>query len=408
MKILFVHQNFPGQYKHLAPAFAKNRNNKVFSISEEKGDRIPWLKQHHINYCFYRKPEEGGEKTHRYLRPFEGHVRRGQAVAGICIQLKKIGFVPDIICAHPGWGEALFLKDVFPDSKLLSFCEFYYGGKATLNFDPEFPADEIDSIAKLRIMNSHLLHALEACDRGICPTRWQYENHPDTYKDKISVVFDGINTKVAKPDPSASFELPDGRVLTAKDEVISFVNRNLEPYRGWHIFCRALPEILKRRPKAQIVIVGGDEVSYGPRLPPGQSYRQKYLDEVKPDISRLHFVGKIAYSKLIALFRIAKAHVYLTYPFVLSWSMLEAMSCGCPVIGSRTPPVEEMICDGETGFLTDFFDSAALAEKIDNVISDREDSARVGKNAREFIIGNYDLEKVCLPAQIRLISDMLK
>ncbi len=408
MNILFVHQNFPGQYKYLAPALARDKNNKVFSISEEKPERIPWLKRRHISYCFYKKPEEGGDKTHRYLRSFEGQVRRGQAVARVCMKLKQIGFVPDIICAHPGWGEALFLKDVFPESSLLSFCEFYYGGEAALNFDPEFPGGEIDSLAKSRIMNSHLLHALEACDRGICPTRWQYENHPDIYKDKISVIFDGIDTKVAKPDPSASFKLPDGRTLTAKDEVISFVNRNLEPYRGWHIFCRALPDILKRRPNARVVIVGGDEVSYGSKLPPGETYKQKYLDEVKPDLSRVHFTGRIPYSSLISLFRIAGVHVYLTYPFVLSWSMLEAMSCGCPVIGSRTKPVEEMITDGETGFLTDFFDPAALVGKIDEVLSDGENSKRTGENAREFIVRNYDLERICLPAQMRLISGMVK
>ncbi|OGV56292.1 MAG: glycosyl transferase family 1 [Lentisphaerae bacterium GWF2_44_16] len=408
MKILFVHQNFPGQYKHLAAELARNRNNKVYSISEEKPERKLWLKHHNINYCFYKKPEGAGKNTHRYLEAFEEQVRRGQAVARICIQLRKIGFIPDIICAHPGWGEALFLKDVFPEAKLLSFCEFYYGGKSTLNFDPEFSNNEIDSSAKLRIMNSHLLLSLDACERGISPTRWQHENHPEAYKDKISVIFDGIDTDVAKPEPSASFKLPDGQILTVKDEVISFVNRNLEPYRGWHIFCRALPDILKRRPKARIIIVGGDEVSYGTKLPPGKTYKQKYLDEVKPDLSRVHFTGKIPYSNLISLFQIAKAHIYLTYPFVLSWSMLEAMSCGCPVIGSRTKPVEEMITDGETGFLSDFFDSAALAEKVDNVISDRENSVRIGKNAREFILRNYDLKKVCLPAQMRLISDILK
>jgi glycosyltransferase involved in cell wall biosynthesis len=408
MNFLFVHQNFPGQYKHLAPAFSNDKSNKVFSISEERPQFIPWYKKNHINYCFYAKPEDGGAETHRYVRAFEGQIRRGQAVARICTKIKKLGFVPDIVCAHPGWGEALFLKDVFPDSKLLSFCEFYYGGNSTLNFDPEFKKVNLDSVAKMRIMNSHLLHALEACDRGICPTKWQFENHPDIYKDKISVIFDGVDTNIAGPNPNASFKLPDGRILTSKDEVISFVNRNLEPYRGWHTFCRALPEILKRRPNALVVIVGGNEVSYGTKLPPGRTYKQIYLDEVKPDLSRVHFMGRIPYDQLISLFQIAKVHVYLTYPFVLSWSMLEAMSCGCPVIGSRTRPVEEIISDGDTGFLTDFFDSSALAEKVDSVISDRETALKIGENAREHIVSNYDLHKVCLPAQKQLISDIMK
>lgn len=195
-----------------------------------------------------------------------------------------------------------------------------------------------------------------------------------------------------------------GTILRAGDEVVSFVNRNLEPYRGFHSFMRALPEILAARPRAQIVVVGGDAVSYGRAPRDGGTWRARLLAEVgsRLDLARVHFVGKLPYPTLIKLFQVTAAHVYLTYPFVLSWSMLEAMSAGALVIGSRTAPVEEVVQDGRNGLLVDFFSPVEIAQRVIEVLERPARFLELRMNARQTIVQKYDLLSCCLPAQIAL------
>jgi glycosyltransferase involved in cell wall biosynthesis len=276
-----------------------------------------------------------------------------------------------VICAHPGWGEALFLKDVFPAAKLLLYLEFFYRAHGSdMGFDPEFPTS-FDDRCRVRVRNSTQLLSLEAADAGISPTRWQRDQYPRAFHDRIHVMHDGVQSDLVCPAPVAEFVLPDGRgTLRSGDEVLTFVARNLEPYRGFHTFMRALPAVLAARPKVQVLIVGGDEVSYGRRLPDGESYRSAYLKELGSsfDASRVHFLGKVPYPRFLEVLRLSSAHVYLTYPFVLSWSLLEAMSCACAVIASDTAPVREVIKAGRNGLLVDFFAPDALAEKIVSVL----------------------------------------
>ena len=278
----------------------------------------------------------------------------GQAVARGLVDLQRKGFTPDAIVAHPGWGETLYAKEVFPHARLIHFCEWYYGQPgADMGFDPEFPSPEGDAL-RIRARNAAQLVAFEASDRLVSPTAWQASRVPAAFRDRLSVIHDGIDTDLLRPDPGARIALGrDGVSLGPDDEVVTFVNRNLEPYRGYHSFMRALPEILRRRPRARAVIVGGSDTSYGAKPPEGRTWREIYLDEVRSalDLSRVHFVGKVPYRDYVDLLRISAAHVYLTYPFVLSWSMLEAMALGCCIVGSATPPVEEVIRHGENGLL---------------------------------------------------------
>ncbi len=402
MRILFVHQNFPGQYKHLAPALAA-AGHQVLALTLAAAPSMPGIRV--IRYRL-----EGGmaSNQHPWLTNVEPKVIRGEAAARAALTLKQEGFVPDLICAHPGWGEALFLKDVFPQARLLSFFEFHYRPTgADFNFDPEYPSGDFASMANLRMKNTNNLLNLDACDWGISPTRWQWSTLPAVYRSRVSVIHDGIDTAIVRPDPRASLQLQVADVtLSAADEVITFVNRNLEPYRGFHSFMRALPEIQRRRPNAWVLIVGGSDVSYGRALPPGESYKEKYLREVGPalNMQRIRFLGHIPYPIFLRMLQVSAVHVYLTYPFVLSWSMLEAMASGCLVVGSATPPVTEVIEDGDNGLLVDFFSPAAIADAVDRVLDHPTRMAEIRARARATVVERYDLRTVCLPRQLQLAA----
>lgn len=402
MQLLFVHQNFPGQFKHLAAHLAADPANRVVFLTQRKDGSLPGV--HKVVYQTHRQP---APQTHRYLRQLESGVLYGQGAARAAIALRREGFRPDLIIAHPGWGEALYLKQVFPDTPLLSYFEWYYN-IADVGFDAEFQSpDTVDSLAALSTRNAlHLLN-LEAADGGITPTRWQWRQHPSAYREQIQIIHDGVDTSDLHPDPAAQLSFRSGTRLCANDEVITYVSRNLEPYRGFHQFMRAAAIIAKRRPKAHFIIVGGDGVSYGQSLPNGETYRQRMLAELPGlDLSRVHFLGRVPYQHFKTILQVSSAHIYLTYPFVLSWSMLEAMARGCLVIGSATPPVQEVIRNGENGLLVDFFSPLQIAERVDEVFDSPSRLASVRSAARSTILEHYDLRTQCLPRQVTLIESL--
>jgi glycosyltransferase involved in cell wall biosynthesis len=533
MRILLIHQNFPGQFRHVAPIWARRPGWKVMAIGRDTCPGLPGVPE--IKLIRYRPHRDGHKDQHPYLRKMEDAVLHGQAVARVLQGLKQLhqhqqetqgqgasAFIPDVILAHPGWGETLYAKDVFPNARLIHLCEWYYHPTgADVNFDPEFPAS-LDDQLRIRTWNAlHLLN-LEHCDAAISPTRWQRAQHPAIYHPKIHVAHEGIQTEGLGPDADATFTVPlrpaatpamwaeppvvqnqepgtssapaettppsvqaepplsvraepveaparvsvqaelveastrpsvrvdpstssglkarpclveaptrasvqtepveataaqndDGSHLTLKpgDPIITFVARNLEPYRGFHQFMRALEIVQREHPTVQTLIVGGDDVSYGKRPAPNASsknksgnkesanttprphpnnWREHMLSQCRVDPARTHFLGRIPYEQYKKVLQVSAAHVYLTVPFVLSWSMLEAMASGCLVIASNTPPVREVIEDGVNGLLVDFFNPQDIARQVLHSLQEPRLNTPLRQAARAYVQQRFNLD----------------
>lgn len=405
MRILLVHQNLPGQYRNLIGDLRGRPDIQIVGIRQAREGFDP--RGLGFPVVQYPAPRESNPQTHHYLRSYESAVRRGQSVVQICLDLKQRGFIPDVVLGHTAWGELLFVKDVFPDAKVGGYFEYFYGVTGgDVGFDPEFPP-KLDDTFRLRILNSTMLQSFFSCDFGLAPTEWQRSRFPDRLKQNIVCLHEGVRTEIAVPDAAVKVTLPDGRTLDRSTPVLTFVCRNLEPYRGFHVFMRALPDILRRNPGVQVLVVGGDFVSYGSKAPaPFGSWREKLLSENsgQMDLSRVHFLGHLPYDGYLKVLQLSRLHVYMTYPFVLSWSMLEAMSCGCSVLGSRTTPVTEMIQDGENGFLFDFFDKDALAERCSELINNEKLLAATSASARAAIVNNFDYVGVIRPKLLSLLG----
>jgi glycosyltransferase involved in cell wall biosynthesis len=402
MKVLCVHQNFPGQYLHLARYLGTQPDHQIVFITQRQDVDLPGVRK-----IVYKPRRTISPQVHHYLRESEAAVLNAQEVARIALDLRKAGFIPDVMLGHNGWGEIWYLKDIFPEAPLIGYFEFFYRMQgADVGFDPADPITP-DTAPRLRTKNLGNLLALDTADLGQCPTEWQKSVYPRRYQTILNVIHEGIDTTVVKPDPAARLLIADKRVeFKAGEETVTYVARNLEPYRGFPSFMRSLPKVLTARPKARVIIVGGDEVSYGARLPNGETFRQKMLAELDGslDLSRVHFLGKIPYAGFIKVLQISRAHVYLTYPFVLSWSMLEAMAAGCLVVGSRTQPVEEVIQHAANGLLVDFFSAEQIADRLIDALEDSKSFASLRQNARQTIVDRFDLKSICLPAHLRLLN----
>lgn len=411
MNILFVHQNFPGQFKHLAPALAR-QGHRVLALHIQAHSPLPGVQS-----VRYKPKGQAGQGTHRWVSELEIKTLRGEAAYRVACQIKADGFIPDVIVAHPGWGESLFLSQVWPAARIGIYCEFFYQAQgADVGFDPEFSSVDLDVACRLQMKNANYELHFPRAHAGIAPTHWQASLFPEPFASRIAIIHDGIRTDQIKPDAKASIRVKTAQgvlQLGCGDEVITFVNRNLEPYRGYHQFMRALPALLKARPKARVVIIGGDEVSYGAAPTPdpvgqARTWREIFWNEVKGELdpSRVHFVGKVPYADYLRVLQVSTVHVYLSYPFVLSWSLLEAMSAGCAIVASDTAPVREAVRHGETGQLVDFFDPAALAQQVMALCDNPTERARLGAQARAFAMAQYDLVTRCLPKQIEWVTQL--
>ena len=407
MNILFVHQAFPGQYVHICEQLLKQSGNTVVSVGMRESS-IPKTKGYH--HYIYQPKRGNGKDTHPLILDAETKAIRAEACAELCQQLKQKGFTPDIICGHPGWGELLFMRFIWPDSPILMYQEFCYNANGfDCAFDSELQPDNNDwmNSGRIHLKNANTLLNLDHATWNISPTVFQKSSYPERFHHRFSVIHDGISNRARPPQnvEQLTFEINNTLTLTTADHLITFVNRHIEPYRGCHSFIRAIPRIQELQPEARIVIVGERQgVSYGHACENGE-WCDRFLAEIEGeyDPSRVHFVGRIDYSRFLTLLQLSKAHVYLTYPFVLSWSLLEAMSIGCAVVGSATAPVMEVLQHEHNGLLVDFFSPQSIAEQVNRLLEDRPLAKKLGQQAHLDAIKHYSLER-CLPRQLKLID----
>lgn len=355
-----------------------------------------------VIYQQARKPHQA---THHYVKPLEDAVLQGQAVYRELEKLKKDGFMPDVVYGHSGWGAPLFLKDIFPNARLLCYFEWFYRDRGSdVGFDPAEPVT-VDDRLRIRMKNAPILSDLYSCDAGLSPTTWQASQFPNEYLNKIKILHDGIDTNYFAPGSNEPLMLPEKELdLSGVKEIVTYVSRGLEPYRGFPQFMEMVSLLQKRRKQCHVVIVGEDRVAYGKRLSGGKTYKQAILEQYEFDPKRLHFTGRLPYAQYLKVLRASSAHVYLTRPFVLSWSMLEAMSAGCVIVASDTKPVIEVIENGVNGILVNFFDVRAIADRVEEALDHPDRMQTIRQNARKTIIDKYDLATL-LPKHLAWIKD---
>ena len=384
MRYLFVHQNFPGQFVHLVRHLLAQQRHDVVFIGEPNANTMPGVRR-----IAYRPPGRPDLPTHPDAQDFAHAMARAQAVAAAAMELKRLGFMPDIIIGHHGWGELLNLGDVWPGAPLLGYHEYFYAlAGQDVGFDPEFPLSP-DAAAGVRAKNAVNLLALSNPGHGHTPTRFQRETYPAWARPAITLLPEGVNLEVCRPQPGARDTVIGGVAIASKDRLVTFVARDLEPYRGFHTMMRSLPALLQARPDARVVLAGGDGVSYGARIA-GRTWREHMLGELgsRIDPDRVHFPGKLDYPSYVRLLQRSDAHVYLTYPFVASWSLREALACGCALVASDTAPVREFVIEGQTGRLTPFLDPAGLAARVAETLEGGRAVAQMRGRARAWAEAN--------------------
>lgn len=383
--VLFVHNNFPAQFRDLAETLVA-RGVPCAAIGQRAAPGVQGVRIG--RYALERGSTEG-------LLPFavraEADLIRGAGALRMAKALKAEGFDPAVIVGHPGWGETIFLDEVWPDAKQVMFSEFFYRGRGLdIDFDDEFVATTEHAVLLGKAKNAVMALALTDADLIVAPTEFQASVLPPVFRPRVRVIHEGVDVEAIRPAPAEPFPLADGRIIAPGTPVITHINNHMEPMRGLHIFARALPRLMAEVPDAQVMVFGRDSPRpYGGQPPEGKTWREIAFDGLDLDPARLHFMGKAPHAQMLAALRLSTAHVYYTYPFVLSWSVVEAMASGCYVIGSDTAPLRDAIEDGVNGRLLPFFDAAALSQALIDACRDPQASSAMRAAARATAVAKF-------------------
>jgi glycosyltransferase involved in cell wall biosynthesis len=399
MHILFVHQNYPGQFGHVADVLAGRGVTCTF-VSEN----VPEGTAGPVGRVAYKLEGGASERTHPASRTFENAVWHAAAVYEALRAAPQLR--PDLVVGHSGFGSTLFLRELY-DCPIVNYFEyFYHVHNSDVDFRPDFPCDASDR-NRVRAKNAMILLDLENADLGYCPTNWQHSRFPPYYREKLRVAFDGIDTRLWRPLPRKPGRL--GRwELTEGLKVVTYVARGMESMRGFDVFMRMARLLCKRRNDVIFVVVGKDRVCYGndARFTGGRTFLEWVLSRDDYDLSRFVFPGLVPSPTLAQLFANSDLHVYLTVPFILSWSLLNALACGATVLASDTAPVREVIEPGVNGLLADFFDVEGLADQAERVLDAPDAFRHLGRAGVETVRRSYSLD-ACLPRQLAIFDEAL-
>ncbi len=405
LNILFIHHDLPGQFIHLIRYLSKHARYHVFGLCSKPIEDIAEANLYKELFSYQAKTIDSSA-THHYVTDLQRSVLNAQAVVEVLQQCKQKEIYFDLAVTHTGWGEALYFKDVYPDTPLLGYVEFFFHAQgADAGFDPIYPVSK-DHALQIKTLNAQLLLGMTECDALVTPTNWQKSLFPALWHSSIEVIHEGVDIHQCKPDHAISFTLPDGTLLTRQDEVVTYSTRNLEPYRGFPVFLKAVEHICQRRPNCHVIITGGDEVSYSKKLANGECYREKQLKTVSLPKDRVHFLGKVPYFTHLQILQLSSAHIYLTYPFVLSWSFIEAMACGCVIIASDTQPVMDVLEPNINGIAVNFFDHEQIADQVEAVFNHPQRKRQLGQAARKKI-KHYYQHQFSINHYLRLFQHLL-
>ncbi|MFM7677195.1 MAG: glycosyltransferase [Synechococcus sp.] len=326
----------------------------------------------------------------------ENSFRRAEAVVAAARQLQRRGFAPDVSVVHSAWGEALHLQKVWPDCRWIAYPEIY-GSPACLGYGFCRPLEQLSPQEAQRIDRQNLLAtaALTTYEAAVVPTQFQRGTFPPRLQPLLRVIHEGVALEKIPTGPAQPLTLPDGTVLRRKTPLVTYTSRALEPLRGADIFLKALPPLLHAHPTVQVVLVGALGSAYGSEAPGQEDAMAMRLQQLlaSPLGSRIHWVERLPHPDLLALFRLSRAHTYLTYPYALSWSLLEAMACGAPVVGSRSAPVEEVIEERRNGLLVPFGDPGSLAAALLDLLLQPTKAEQMGAAARRTAEERFSLSQ---------------
>lgn len=399
MRILFIHNNFPGQYRRLYQYLAQFPEYELMVATLDSNSQDTPLKT--LRYS--SPPPQVPKQVRPAVRVTNRAVAQGHLVYMRLKEVRDSGYKPDLVLSHSGWGASLFIKDLFPDTKLLNYYEWYHHRIGPTG--EKISEEQFAVMAELRMKNTPTLHDLAAQDWGQCPTEFQQSQFPEIFRKNISVIHDGVDTEFFKPDDSVSIPL-NGKTFTKNDEVVTYIGRGMEDMRGFREFMEAAYRIQKSRPNVHIVIIGEDKIAYGIKKPDGKGLKQWALNRFGFDMDRLHFLGRQPLESLRDWLCISSAHVYLTAPFVLSWSMIEAMSAEALLIASDTAPVQELLKHEENALLVPLRDVDQLTEKLLEVLENPDGYASMRRAARQTVLDNYDQESL-LPKHRQLLHSVM-
>lgn len=403
--VLFVHNNFPAQFGFIAARLAAE-GHRVVAIASETGRAIEGVRL--VKWSVSRGTGQGILPA--AIRA-EADLIRGGAAANAALGLKAEGFEPALIIGHPGWGETTYMREIFPAARQILYAEYYYRSRGgDVGFDAEFSPARATDQHELYAKNAGMALALAEADAIVAPTPFQASLLPAAFRQRAQIIHEGVDTATVRRHPSPKLTMGNGKVIDGSRPLVTIINRRLEPLRGFHIFARALPRLMAAVPDADVVVIGADEAGgYGTPAPGGTTWGQQLFGEVadRVDRNRIHFVGRVPHPLMIEALSLSSAHVYYTYPFVLSWSLLEAMAAECLILGSDTAPVRDAVTPGVDGVLNDFFDVEALADAMIDACSDPEKFGPMRKAARRTIVERFDRAAICQPAWVVLVNAML-